>query len=282
MINRCKTMARSAMNQAGSELYLASAAYILIPMAFSLTVTFQFNMPANMMFMEPEQILRDLSHMLTPSQTAFLVIGGIVTSVVSLLISYGFTFYTLKAARYEPVRFNDLFVGFQSPGRVLLANIIIYIKMLAWSVITFIPILVLGVVVVYYISSSQIGILVGVWVTVFIALLPFLMVNMRYEQALRIMADDPEISAARAVRLSVKMMRGNSLRLLGLRLSFVLWYILEGMTRGITGVYSKPYIMCAEAAFYDEISDSFGAGPGRPDKAERFFEESPKDFDSLK
>lgn len=282
MINRCKTMARSAMNQAGSEIYLAATAYILVPLAFSMVIGMQVSVPYDMLMLEPQEMLARLGQMLTPAQMAYLVVGSVITSIVTIFLNYGFTFYTLKAARYEPVRFNDLFVGFQSPGRVLLANIIIYIKMLAWSVITFIPILVLGVVVVYYISSSQIGILVGVWVTVFIALLPFLMVNMRYEQALRIMADDPEISAARAVRLSVKMMRGNSLRLLGLRLSFVLWYILEGMTRGITGVYSKPYIMCAEAAFYDEISDSFGAGPGRPDKAERFFEEAPKDFDSLK
>ncbi len=282
MITRCKTLARSAIGQAGGTIYLVATAYILVPMAFSLVIGMQVNVPQEMLFLEPTEMLSRLAEMLNPAQMAYLAVGSVITSLVSMFLSYGFTFCTLKAARYEPISFNDLFAGFKTPGRVFLANVIIYFKMLAWSIITFIPILVLGVVAVYYISSTRVGILVGVWITVVVALLPFLLINMRYEQALRILADDPMVSASEAVRLSVEMMRGNGLKLFSLRLSFILWYFLESMTRGITGVYSKPYLMCSEAAFYDEISSGFVIRPEGTSGGERRFENAKQDFDSLR
>lgn len=283
MINRCKTLARSAMNQVGSELYLASAAYILVPMAFSMVIGMQVNVPYDMMMLEPQEMLARLGQMLTPAQMAYLAVGSVITSLVTIFLNYGFTFYTLKAARYETVRFNDLFVGFQRPGRVIIAHIIVYFKMLAWSLISFLPILAVGILVIYTAATTDLGVLVGVWITVILALMPFLLINMRYEQTMRILADDPDLTASEAVRLSVEMMKGNSFALFKLRLSFILWDILSYMTKNITAVYSQPYMMCAEAAFYDEISSGFGLG-GRPadENAKIRQENTRQDFDSLR
>ena len=69
-----------------------------------------------------------------------------------------------------------------------------------------------------------------------------------------ILAENPEMSASEAINLSKQMMDGNKWRLFCLRLSFIGWDILCGLTLGIGYLWLNPYKQTAEAVFYREVS----------------------------
>ena len=54
--------------------------------------------------------------------------------------------------------------------------------------------------------------------------------------------------------MSMQMMDGNKWRLFCLRLSFIGWDILCGLTLGIGYLWLTPYKQVAEATFYREVS----------------------------
>ena len=59
-----------------------------------------------------------------------------------------------------------------------------------------------------------------------------------------------------------------------LRLSFIGWIVLDSITRGVTGIYSTPYMSCTESVFYDDISQNFALpydGGGYSDSGRRYW-----------
>ena len=65
-----------------------------------------------------------------------------------------------------------------------------------------------------------------------------------------ILIDNPELSANQAINLSCKMMKGHKFDLFFLQLSFIGWGILSVFTGGIGLLWLMPYMMSAQAAFY--------------------------------
>ena len=75
-----------------------------------------------------------------------------------------------------------------------------------------------------------------------------------YSQAVFIKAENPNISASRAIDLSKKMMNGHKGNLFYLQLSFLGWFLLSSVTYNILGiVYVFPYYYAALAFAYEEI-----------------------------
>ena len=66
-----------------------------------------------------------------------------------------------------------------------------------------------------------------------------------------ILGDNPNIDREEAFALSNMMMQGNKGKAFVLDLSFLGWYILNGMTLGILGIfYVNPYVNQTNAALY--------------------------------
>lgn len=72
-----------------------------------------------------------------------------------------------------------------------------------------------------------------------------------------ILIDNPELSANQAINLSCKMMKGHKFDLFFLQLSFIGWGILSVFTGGIGLLWLMPYMMSAQAAFYQDIKQNF-------------------------
>lgn len=72
-----------------------------------------------------------------------------------------------------------------------------------------------------------------------------------------ILIDNPELSANQAINLSCKMMKGHKFDLFFLQLSFIGWGILSVFTGGIGLLWLMPYMMGAQAAFYQDIKQNF-------------------------
>lgn len=67
-----------------------------------------------------------------------------------------------------------------------------------------------------------------------------------------ILADNPGLDQARAFEISKKTMVNEKMNVFVFDLSFLLWYILSGITLGIVGVfYVFPYIEASKARLYD-------------------------------
>lgn len=85
-------------------------------------------------------------------------------------------------------------------------------------------------------------------------IVPGIIKSFSYSMAGFIMAENPEISAKEAMRVSEEMMRGNKWRLFCLSFSFIGWNILACLSLGIGYLWLTPYMNAATASFYDEIS----------------------------
>lgn len=72
-----------------------------------------------------------------------------------------------------------------------------------------------------------------------------------------ILIDNPELSANQAINLSCKMMKGHKFDLFFLQLSFIGWGILSVFTGGIGLLWLMPYMMSAQAVFYQDIKQNF-------------------------
>ena len=72
-----------------------------------------------------------------------------------------------------------------------------------------------------------------------------------YSQVFYISAENPGIKANQAVTLSRKMMKGHKWELFKHYVTFLGWYILDGLTFGITGiVFSNAYFECFSVQYY--------------------------------
>ncbi len=90
------------------------------------------------------------------------------------------------------------------------------------------------------------------WSLLFIV--PGIIAAYRYAMADYALSENPAMSVTDALRESARMMRGNKWKLFCLRLSFIGWHLLCGLTLGIGELWLNPYIGQAEVAFYDEAS----------------------------
>lgn len=72
-----------------------------------------------------------------------------------------------------------------------------------------------------------------------------------------ILKDNPELSANEMIDLSRAMMRGHKFDLFCLHLSFIGWAILCIFTGGIGTLWLMPYMLTAQAAFYQDVRTEY-------------------------
>lgn len=88
------------------------------------------------------------------------------------------------------------------------------------------------------------------WSLLFI--IPGIVKSYEYRMIPYLLAENPNMTREEAFRESKRMMDGNKWDAFVLDLSFVLWYLLSGITFGILAVfYVGPYVNQTNAALYD-------------------------------
>lgn len=84
--------------------------------------------------------------------------------------------------------------------------------------------------------------------------IPGVVKSYEYQMIPYILAENPDIKMEDAFALSKFMMNGNKWKAFVLDLSFIGWYILNGCTLGILGIfYLNPYIEQTNAALYQAL-----------------------------
>lgn len=156
-----------------------------------------------------------------------LVYGAVASAtawipfLVTLPILYGYDIVFLKARRAnQAVEIGDLFDGFHDYGRVLFTNLLVAVYTFLWTLLFVIP----GIVKMFSYSMTNF-----------------------------ILADRPELSYNAAIEESMRIMRGNKMKLFLLYLSFIGWAILCIFTFGIGYLFLQPYVQASKVAFYEDL-----------------------------
>lgn len=95
------------------------------------------------------------------------------------------------------------------------------------------------------------GLYVILWSLLF--LIPGIIKNYAYAMTPFILADNPNLTASQAIRISQELMDGNKSALFILDLSFIGWNILSAMTLNLGNIVLNPYKNAAYAAFYRQL-----------------------------
>lgn len=85
-------------------------------------------------------------------------------------------------------------------------------------------------------------------------IIPGIYIYLTYVMAPYVLEERPGFPVIEAMRASRKMMHGNKLRFLGMKISFIGWDLLCLITLGLAALYVIPLKNTTEAVFYNEIS----------------------------
>jgi len=97
------------------------------------------------------------------------------------------------------------------------------------------------------------GLYTFLWALLFV--IPGIVKSFGYAMTPFLMAEDPNLTAKEAIKLSQERMMGHKGELFCLGLSFIGWSLLAALTGGIGNIFLNPYMNAAYAAFYrDKIS----------------------------
>jgi len=102
-----------------------------------------------------------------------------------------------------------------------------------------------------FLLKLLVAIFTGLWCILFI--IPGIVYHYKTYFVDFIMADNPEMTWKETIELSKKMTNGHKGELFVFDLSFILWYMLVGVTFGIAGIYVYPYIATAQALYYENF-----------------------------
>ena len=135
-----------------------------------------------------------------------------------IVLSYGYTAYTLRVVRGEAAGYGNLLDGFGIAGRGIALTLLIDALVM--------------------IASAAL-------------LIPGLILSYAYGMATYLQVDHPDWSPIRCLRESRIMMRGHKWELFVLQLSFIGWQLLG--TIPVVSIFVKPYVSLTETVFYENL-----------------------------
>ncbi len=165
----------------------------------------------------------------------YIIIAGVAGSIpfvnyfttflVSLPFGMSIAIVYLKFLRGDKKNaVSNLFAVFKDYGKYLGTSLLVFLFVLLWMFLLIIP----GIIKSYAYSMT------------------YFIVN-----------DNPEIGANDAIELSMKMMKGNKMKLFLLDLSFIGWFLLSILTLFIGLLWLQPYMLSSRAAFYEELKANY-------------------------
>lgn len=149
---------------------------------------------------------------------------GLLVLLYTVVMSIGYKNWSLRVYRGREAGYGSLIDGFSMAGRVLLMEVLIFLRVFGWALLLSIPV---GIVMVGAQSIEGIALSALVGYGAMYILLTVIMY--RYALAPYLLLDRPELGPGAAVRDSVVLMKGWKWELFKLDLSFLGWYLLNAL-----------------------------------------------------
>ena len=195
---------------------------------------------------------------LTPQRLALalfvgVLISGIITSLWTGLMRTGYAGFCLGMVRGRQPQTEALFGVFPLWAGVLLTQFLTGLFRGLWSLL-----LGVGLVLIIFIAALLLSQLEALFVLVVLAayiafFLGLIWITLRYAMVDFIIADQG-LTGMDAIRESKRLMRGNTGRLFTLELSFIGWYLLEGVIISVITVAAL--VIFGAGIFASDLSDA--------------------------
>lgn len=197
-------------------------------------------------------------------------IATIYMFIVEGAFLYTMSDYAMKLANGEDHSAKDIFAGFRSFNKAFILLLWESLWLMLWSLIFLIPMIFFGVRLVteyqyaqlysQYSSTVDWSYVSGADALLFIVLviallLLMLFMGLRYAMAFFIIRDDKPIGVRKALKDSIKIMRGNKRKLFILQLTFIGWYVLASIANLILNYILG--LVLGEGIIFDAITDVF-------------------------
>lgn len=192
-------------------------------------------------------------------------IGGILVTIISLPLSFGFLVTFMKLKRNEEVTYTDfLNLGFSNFGKVwgVFGNIILKLIIPIVLVVVFIMVMTFsgigaGASLALRSTSATTGftglVIVGL-IGYIVSLIYLILKSYYYTLSFYILYDNPNKTGKEIVEESQKLMTGNRWSFFWLGLTFIGWAILSAFTFGIGMLWLTPYMIVTFIAFYESLA----------------------------
>lgn len=158
-----------------------------------------------------------LSYAPSIGATLIYIVVAIVVALLLGTVQFGYYAYSLKVFKHEDAGIQDLLSYFPMLLKIFGLSLWMGLFIALWSCLCYIP-----------------GIIAA----------------LRYSQAFYILAEDPNKGIRQCVNESKTLMSGHLWEYFVLQLSFILWYLLVGVTCGIASLYVTPYTEITNAGYY--------------------------------
>lgn len=167
----------------------------------------------------------------------------------------GFNRFFLKLVRGEAVDVGRLFDGFKTFGKALGAYLLVFLYVCLWTFPVFLAGVGAAIAVPMLERNAALGFLLVPLLMALVALGIFLVARatLAYSQVFFILADRPEIGARESIQLSTQMMIGFKWKKFCLGWRFFGWALLGILTCGLGWLWLYPYMMTANAHFYEDV-----------------------------
>lgn len=148
-----------------------------------------------------------------------IILNIIVTGVFSIAMAHFYLEYNKLESGVKP-EFNTFIEGFNYYLKGILGFLWMYIWTFLWTLCFIIP-----------------GFIKAI----------------AYSQMMYILAENPDISVSKAMRISIEMTRGHKTDLFVTALSFIGWILLSCLTAGILFIWTLPYMQLTFANIYQYL-----------------------------
>ncbi|MCR4654650.1 MAG: DUF975 family protein [Lachnospiraceae bacterium] len=255
-VSDLKAIARRRMS--GHNKILAGAAALTILMIFTLNMAETAIMIMGIDFRLIDSI-NDLLDAFSKPQTMLMTYGlSLIIALLSQLIITGFKRVCLIVARDIKPSLADLFFPFKyNPDKIIIISFIVWVGSSAGSLTSL-----LGSGAGAGLAQGRVSgsvFFAGMLLEVVSAVI-LVLVNSYMFAAYYIYLDYPEKPVSEIIRESIRLMRGNVLRLIYLTLTFVGWFVLVIFTYGIALIYVGPYLFTVYGLFYRDLKGELGNG----------------------
>lgn len=205
---------------------------------------------------------------------AFLpVIGGLGSVAVNIFLSFplavGLSCFFIRV-RFSPPVLKNLFYAFNEKRymNIVAAMAWHYLFIFLWSLIPAIGVVIYMTHLISsnlslfffggsFVFSSGNAVVVVLCAVIFIAgTIIVVMKSISYSMTPYILADNPNIGYARALKLSIQMTYGHKWDIFVLHLSFLGWVLLSVFTLFIGTLFLMPYILATNCELYMKLRDN--------------------------
>lgn len=180
-----------------------------------------------------------------PGVITYLIIT-LITGLLGGLISAGGAYFFLNICRGKKYGIGNLFAAFRMhPDRFLIVSLILTAVTLPFQIPVYLVLFTAAPSQTYFITIQLICTILSSVVSMILSLY--------FAASVYLLLDFPQMGAIQAMKISVRLMRGNKGRYFYLSLSFLGWNFLGLLSCGLGLLWVLPYMNMTFIYFYTDI-----------------------------